>query len=337
MPDSGCDVVVIGASAGGVEALRNLVRALPGDFAAPLLVVLHVPASGTSVLPEILDRAGPLRARHAEDGGEIENGRIYIAPPNRHLLIDGGRLALTQGPRENGHRPAIDPLFRSAALAFGSSSAGVVLSGTLDDGTAGLHAIKQAGGATLVQDPDEALYASMPSSAIAYVRPDYVQPIADLAATLVRLTSTSNGRSPKGAAAADPAPAPDAEQAQAGALAPFSCPDCGGTLWETHAGQALSYRCRVGHAFALHSLLARQEEAVERALYAAYRALEERAAMTRRLSRRLAERDRRVSAERFARQAEASASQAAELKAILDRLEAPPDVESLAKTAAQAG
>ena len=193
MPENGCDVVVVGASAGGVEALAALAHALPAVFGAPILVVLHVPPTGTSVLPGILSRAGRLPAVHARDGETVEAGHIYVAPPDSHLLISGRLLQLTRGPRENGHRPAIDPLFRSAAASHKRRAAGVVLSGTLDDGTAGLFAIKQGGGATLVQDPAEALYGAMPASAIAYVQPDYVLPTAELADVLVRLTGASNG------------------------------------------------------------------------------------------------------------------------------------------------
>jgi two-component system chemotaxis response regulator CheB len=325
MPDNGCDVVVVGASAGGVEALRTFVRTLPADFPAPVMIVLHVPASGLSVLPDILDRAGPLPSSHAVDGETLEEGHVYVAPPNSHLLVDGNRLLLTKGPRENGHRPAVDPLFRSAAATHGHRAAGVVLSGTLDDGTVGLLAIKQAGGATLVQDPLEALYPSMPSSAIAYVEPDYVLPIADLVDTLVRLTAGSPVHDRKKRPVRDPAPDPAAEDAQPGALAPFSCPDCGGALWETDEGGVASYRCRVGHAFTMNSLVVRHADVVDRALWTAYRALEERAAMSRRVARRLGERGRRESASRFERQADESARHAQELKAVLDGVEAALD------------
>jgi two-component system chemotaxis response regulator CheB len=188
MPGNDFDVVVVGASAGGVEALRNLAAALPEDFGAPLLVVLHVPSRG-SVLPQILDRAGPLRANHAEDGMPLAPGRIFVAPPNRHLLVADGMVSLGSGPQEHFHRPAIDPLFRTAAAAYGERATGVILSGALDDGTVGLAAIKEAGGATLVQDPEEALYPSMPSNAIAHVGPDYILRVTEIADMLVRLTT----------------------------------------------------------------------------------------------------------------------------------------------------
>lgn len=334
MPDNDARVVVVGASAGGVEALTHLVRALPEDFAAPVLVVLHVPPSG-SVLPQILDRTGPLHARHAEDGTSLEPGRIYVAPPNCHLVVDDGVVSLNRGPHENGHRPAIDPLFRTAAAAYGDRATGVILSGALDDGTVGLFAIKQAGGATVVQDPEEALYPSMPSHAIAYVQPDYILRIDEIADTLVRLTTASARSQPKEAVMIDPAPNPSAEHAQPGELAPISCPDCGGSLWEVDVGGVSSFRCRVGHAYTINSLVDRHGEAVERALWTAYRALEERAAMSRRVGRRLADRGRTESARRFERQAEVAARQADELKRILDVIEAAPEIEG--EVLAQAG
>jgi len=327
MPDNGCDIVVVGASAGGVEALTRLARSTPADFGVPILVVLHIPPAGPSVLPQILDRSGPLDAVHAEDGMELDGGGFYVAPPDRHMRVEGRRIQLDPGPRENGHRPAIDPLFRSAADSFGDRAAGVVLSGTLDDGTVGLYCIKQAGGAALVQHPDDALYRAMPANAIAYCQPDYVLPVEELVDILVRLTATSAARpGRKISVANDQAPDPSAEDAQPGELAPFACPDCGGTLWERSAGETVSYRCRVGHAFTLNSLVARHDESLERTLWAACRALEERAAISRRVARRLLEGGRRDSAGRFDRQATTAARQAAHLKGLLDELEASPDV-----------
>lgn len=326
MPTPGCEVVVVGASAGGVEALSLFASALPPDFPVPVLVVLHVPSTGMSVLPDILTRAGPLRATHATDGERLEPGHVYVAPPNSHLLVVDGKVELTRDPPENGHRPAIDPLFRSVAAVYDSRAAGVVLSGTLDDGTAGLHTIKQAGGATLVQDPAEALYSSMPMNAIAYVEPDYVLPVDQLVARLVELATTTNGHVRKEEEAmTDPAPDPSGEEAQTGDLAPFSCPDCGGTLWETREGEIASYRCRVGHAYSASSLLARHEETVERAMWTAYRALEERSAMLRRTARRIAERGHQAHGARLDRQADVTARKAGDLKALLDQLDPTAD------------
>jgi two-component system chemotaxis response regulator CheB len=262
---------------------------------------------------------------HARDGQALDGGRIYVAPPDHHLTLSGDRLEVTRGPKENGHRPAIDPLFRSASLAYGGRAAGVVLSGTLDDGTAGLAWIKQRSGVTLVQSPSDALYPAMPQHAIDFVSPDYVQSIEEIVDTLVRLTSAASGRNGK-EVELEPAPDPSSEEAQPGEIAPFSCPSCGGTLWETVSDGIASYRCRVGHAYTLNSLVAGHTDTVERAFWTAYRALEEQSAMSRRVARRLADRGRLESAGRFERQAEQSARQAAELKQILDALEPAPDV-----------
>ena len=324
MPDNGCDVVVVGASAGGVDALKRVAAALPADFAAPVLVVLHVPATAPSVLPDILGRAGPLVATHARHGEQLVGGHIYIAPPDCHLTVSGDHIELTRGPRENGHRPAIDPLFRSAALVYDSRAAGVVLSGMLDDGTVGLSSIKRANGATLVQSPADAVYPGMPTNAIEYVDPDYVQSVEDLVHTLVRLTSNANGRGGK-EAEVEQAPDPASEHAQPGEIAPFQCPECGGTLWEAAENGVPTYRCRVGHAYTLNSLAAEHTLAVEQAMWTAYRALEEHASMSRRVARRLAERGRSESAGRFERQAEISTKQAADLRRILHELEPAPD------------
>jgi two-component system, chemotaxis family, protein-glutamate methylesterase/glutaminase len=327
MPENGCSIVVVGASAGGVEALQRFVRALPADFAAPILVVLHASPTGRSYLPEILTRAGALPAMHARDGEHVEPGHIYVAPPDVHLTMSEGVMTLARGPRENGHRPAIDPLFRTAAAVYDSHVAGVILSGTLDDGTVGLNCVKQAGGATLVQDPADALYRDMPRNAIAYVRPDYVQSVEELVDTLTRLTTASEAVE----AGTDGSVANAGDPTHPGELVAFSCPDCGGTLRETEAGGTTSYRCRVGHAYTLESLLARHGETVERALWTAYRALEERAAMARRVARRLADRGRSESAGRFERRAGIAESEADDLKSILDRFDTGDRAEAAAR------
>ena len=185
MPDHG--IVVVGASAGGVEALADLTASLPGDLPAPLFVVLHLPATGTSALPEILRRQGPLPAAHVKDGEPIRPGRIYVAPPDHHILLRTGHVHLSRGPRENGHRPAIDPLFRSAAREYASKVIGVVLSGALDDGTAGLVAVKSCGGVAVVQGPSDALYPAMPGNALEHVQVDHVVAAASMGKLLARL------------------------------------------------------------------------------------------------------------------------------------------------------
>jgi two-component system chemotaxis response regulator CheB len=315
---TGHDIVVVGASAGGVEALRAIVTRLPSDLPAAVFVVLHVPAIATSVLPAILARAGELPAAHAEDGAEIERGRIYIAPPDHHLLIQPGFTRVNRGPKENGYRPAIDPMFRTAAATYGSRVVGVILSGVLDDGTAGLAAVKTHGGRALVQDPEDALYPMMPMSAVDAAEPDLVAPAAELADVITQLSHE--------AVPATMAPTDDpllgdeeyievdraaSDQPQDGSPSGFVCPDCGGALWESEDDQGLlRFRCRTGHGYSIETLAAEQTETVESALFAALRALEERAAMARRMAVRLRGRGSKTSAARFEAQADAAVQQA---------------------------
>ncbi len=185
------DIMVIAASAGGVEALRTLVAGLPGDLRASLFIVMHIPATFPSALPTILRRSGPLPALHATEGMLIEQGKIYVAPPDAHLLLEQGSVHLGSGPKEQYVRPAADVLFRSAARAYGSRVVGVVLTGTARDGTAGLHAVKQRGGVTVVQDPTEAAWSSMPQSALEQGEVDYTLPVAHLASLLIHLAESS--------------------------------------------------------------------------------------------------------------------------------------------------
>ena len=182
------DLVVVGASAGGVEALRELVRGLPADFPAAIFVVVHIPTNSPSMLPHILSRSGLLPAAHATDGEPIKRGRIYVAPPNHHLLVKPGAAWVMYGPKENDHRPAIDPLFRTAARSYRNRVVGVVLSGNLNDGSRGLSLVKELGGLAVVQEPDDARYPGMPAAAIELVDVDHVLPITALADLLVRLT-----------------------------------------------------------------------------------------------------------------------------------------------------
>src|SRR5918995_987625 len=183
------DIIVMGASAGGLSAFNRIIKQLPEDSNATVFIVWHVSPYSTSILPEILNRAGKLKSKHPKDGEPIELGKIYIAPPDHHLLLEPGRIRLTKGPRENRFRPAIDPLFRSAAQVYGPAAIGVILTGNLDDGTAGLWAIKQLGGTAIVQDPAEAMFPAMPTSALAHVRVDHTVPLAAIAPLLIRLTA----------------------------------------------------------------------------------------------------------------------------------------------------
>jgi two-component system, chemotaxis family, protein-glutamate methylesterase/glutaminase len=325
MPDH--DIVVVGASAGGVEALADLAVSLPPDLPAAVFVVLHVPSTGTSALPGILSRHGPLPAAHVKDGEPIERGRIYVTPPDHHVLLRSGHMHLARGPRENGHRPAVDPLFRSAAREYGTRVIGVVLSGTLDDGTAGLAAIKARGGLAVVQEPADALYPNMPASALEHVRVDHVQPAAAIGELLGRLSVEPAGEASP-AAPADMEVEVDVEGFSLEAIegehpgkpSGFSCPDCNGVLREIQDGELERFRCRVGHAWSPESLLTQQSEALEAALWIALRSLEERAALARKLAEPARRRGHRITAGRFAEQA-AEAQQAARLvrNLLLDR------------------
>jgi two-component system chemotaxis response regulator CheB len=283
-------LVVIGASFGGVEALLALVAALPRDFPAFVAVVQHV-GTQRSILPELLSRAGPLRAVHPHDGERLRPGRIYVAPPDQHLLVTPDSLRLSRGPRENHTRPAIDPLFRTAALHWGAAAIGVVLTGELDDGTAGLAALKACGGKAVVQDPQEAVAPSMPASALANVEVDHCVPLEAIAPLLSRLVEPP--------ATAAPLAAPETlrreqsifegvqpmESLRAiGTPSQLTCPDCGGTLSEVQGARPLRYRCHTGHAYTAMSLASAQAEQTDQALQASLRALKEREQLLRRVA-----------------------------------------------------
>jgi two-component system, chemotaxis family, protein-glutamate methylesterase/glutaminase len=296
MPSHG--VVVIGASAGGLEALTKLVAGLPRDLSAALFVVVHVSPTATSSLPAILSRHGPLPARHPTDDEPIEAGTIYVAPPDHHLLVRPGRVRLARGPRENGHRPAVDPLFRSAALHYGPRVIGVVLSGNLDDGSAGLVAVKARGGVALVQEPSEASFPSMPRSAVDNVAVDACLPVAALADEIARRARapvrqggpvSGDMRIETDMAEVDSAAYGDTSE-HPGTPSVYGCPECGGVLWELQEGDLMRFRCRVGHAYSSDSLLAEQGEQLESALWAALRALDEERSLSERLAARARER-----------------------------------------------
>ncbi|MBK1782985.1 chemotaxis protein CheB [Prauserella sp. ASG 168] len=287
------DLIVVGASAGGVEALRCLVAGLPPDLPAAVLAVLHLPAGGTSALASILDRAGALPVRPAENDVPLKPGTVAVAVPDHHLLVENGRTLLTNGPTESGHRPAINALFRSAALDLNGRVTGVVLSGMLDDGAAGLAAIAAANGRTVVQSPDDALYSSMPESALRAVAADHVVTLDEMGEVLTAL-------------AAEPAEGeehmqPDVlvelenriargndmltrrDHAELGVPSGFVCPDCSGSLLDLGAGR---YRCYVGHAWTEEALLRARGHELERALWTALRTLDEEASLARRMAER---------------------------------------------------
>ena len=287
------DVVVIGASAGGVTALMELVADLPETLDAAVLIVLHIRPDRRSLLDQVLGTRSPLPVVQAEDGMPLVRGRVYVPAPDQHLLVTGSHVHLRRGPRENASRPAIDPLFRSAAVSFSSRVVGVVLTGCLNDGAAGLRAIKRCGGVAVVQDPLDAEYPEMPRSALRAVEADHVVPLAGLAPLLETLTSEPAGPwvDPpedvrlEALIAAHERTSMDSED-KLGTLSPLTCPECHGTMWEIHDGPLLRYRCHTGHAYTAESLAAAQLEIVEDTLSNALRAHNERAELLRRFASR---------------------------------------------------
>jgi two-component system chemotaxis response regulator CheB len=275
------DVIVIGTSAGGVEALQTSVRELPADLPASVFAIMHVAPRSRSILPELLTASGPLRAAHPVDGEAIVPGRIYVAPPDRHLIIEPGHVHLGFGPKEQHQRPSINVSFRSAALAYGDRVAGVILTGQLDDGSAGLWDIKRRGGIAIVQNPEDAAFPSMPLSALREIEVDYTVRLAQVGPLLVRLArqpetemvhtgQTNNGREEMNPRLTD-----------------LTCPECRGTIWEVPRGPNVEYRCRVGHSYSPRSMLAEHFAAQERVMWSAIVAMEEGAALARRLEEHL--------------------------------------------------
>jgi two-component system, chemotaxis family, protein-glutamate methylesterase/glutaminase len=300
--------VVVGASAGGVEALRTLVHGLPSDFPAAVLLALHLPAESPSALPLILRRAGSLPVSQAQNDSPLRNGHILVAPPDRHVIVFDNRVTLTRGPRENGHRPAVDVMFRSAARAKGAQAIGVVLSGALDDGAAGMVAITLRGGLGVVQDPADALHPAMPQNAIEAAHPEHVLPVEEIPALLCDLVQQEvhgPGAEPSElmemeTAMADLDPSALNDPDRPGEPAGLGCPDCNGSLFQIHEGGLLRFRCRVGHAWSPQSLLAEQAVSLEGALWMALRSLEEKAALSRDMSARATARGHDRTANRFA-------------------------------------
>ncbi|PWT99282.1 MAG: chemotaxis protein CheB [Bacteroidetes bacterium] len=277
-------IIVIGASAGGFEAFKTLVKKLPSDFSTPILIVWHLSPDVQGVLPQVLNRVNKIFAANAYDGEEIEAHRIYVAPPNRHLLVNDGKMSVTNGPKENGFRPAIDPLFRSAAYAYGNRVIGVILSGALDDGTAGLWTVKEYNGIAIVQDPMDAEVPSMPENARRGVNVDYCVGISELSGLLVQLTKqplpemTNGKKDQQTKNEIQIAAGGDALQNgiyDSGTLTPFTCPECNGVLAKLQNGNIVRYRCHTGHAYSIDALLAALTERIEDGLYNAIRGIDE--------------------------------------------------------------
>nr|BFE58185.1 chemotaxis protein CheB [Dactylosporangium thailandense] len=330
-------IVVVGASAGGVEALRTFVGGLPADLPGAVCVVLHVPRTGTSALPQILNRSGLLPVVHATDGAALEAGHVYVAPPNRHLLVRDGHLSLSHGPVENGHRPAADPLFRSAARWWGAAALGVVLSGNRDDGAYGLSEIVRQGGTGLVQDPHEALYPSMPRHAAAQSPSARPLPAAMMGAALAELLGELPGPAPRAAVEQAKIDAEDAMAAMedvttdeiGGIPAGFGCPSCHGALFEL-PGAIGRFRCRVGHGWSATGLLDELGGSLEGALWMALRSLEEKAALSRRMAGAASVRGHQSTAEQYAEAAGEAEAAGKTIRQLIERLaalenEAPED------------
>ena len=284
------DIVAIGTSAGGFEALLFLAKGFPQNFPATILITIHLPLQFRSSLDLLLTEAGPLPATFAEEGEIKKKSRIYIAPPGHHLIVDGEQLWLGTGPRENNARPAIDPMLRSVAVCCGNRGIGVVLTGTLGDGASGLWAVNQTGGITVVQDPKDAAFPEMPRTALKRMQPDHVVHLRDMPGLLYTLVHRAAG---------DPIVVPDnlryeveiARNGHAsmqgmdwfGARSVLTCPDCGGIMWQLKDGDLSRYRCHIGHAYTEELITVGLDERLKRAMVTALRALNERIALATKL------------------------------------------------------
>jgi two-component system chemotaxis response regulator CheB len=336
------DIVVIGASAGGIEALSRLLKGVPAKFPASIFVVLHIAPNSPGYLPDILARAGQLRAEHAREGKPFHQGRIYAAPPDHHLMLEAdGLMRVVRGPKENRSRPAVDPLFRSAALAFGPRVIGVVLSGGLDDGTAGLRGIKMCGGTAIVQDPADAVVSSMPATALRHVSVDYCRPAREIGPLLAELVSKTvpqhivpeadmrkqleiEDAITKGASGSEAV-------TRIGHPSLFTCPECHGTLLRIRGEKPWRFRCHTGHAFSADSLLSELTEATEETIWNAIRSIQESSMLMTHLADHWRDSDPDVAAE-LARKAEAAQRRADMVR----KAAAEQEVESEEKIAAEA-
>jgi two-component system, chemotaxis family, protein-glutamate methylesterase/glutaminase len=278
-------IVVAGASAGGLGAFVSLIRQLPEDFPAPLLLVQHISADASgNILLDALNKCGTLKCLHAANGLQIRPGHVYLALSDHHIMVEkNGELLITKGAQENRYRPAIDPLFRSAAVAFGNKVTGILLTGYLDDGTAGLIAIQRCGGTCIIQDPKDAEYPDMPNNALNQLQVDYCVPIAEMGALLTKLITKKSHRQKsipnditKEAKIAERVLSDVAAVNSLGEQVPFNCPGCGGVLWKMNKGPSLRYRCHTGHSYTAAILLAEQTKKIEETMWTALRMFEER-------------------------------------------------------------
>ncbi|GAB3343089.1 chemotaxis protein CheB [Larkinella ripae] len=309
------DIVVIGASAGGIYALKELVAGFPADFPASIFIVQHVSPHSPSLLPSILTHAGPMLARHPEDGEMVQPGQIYVAPPDHHLLIEYDQIIVKRGPKENRFRPSIDALFRSAAYRYGSRVIGIVLTGLLDDGTSGLWSINRMNGLCIIQTPEEAMFSSMPRSVLEYVAVDYSLSVAEMPALLQELvqqtapelatleeTETERLELEINIAAQDNAF--NLGVLEMGELTHLTCPECNGSLVSIKEGKIIRFRCHTGHAFTAHSLLSEVTKNVEDNLWKSVKSLEETVILLDQSAKVMAEGDNHTAAEQYFAKAE---------------------------------
>jgi two-component system, chemotaxis family, protein-glutamate methylesterase/glutaminase len=308
---AGHDIIVIGTSAGGLKALGAILGALPPDLAAVIFIVQHLAPDKPSILPQILSDLSPLPASHPSDRELIQTGRIYIAPPDHHLLVNQGAMRVVRGPQENRFRPAIDTLFRSAARAYGTRVVGVVLTGYLDDGTVGLQAIKKRGGVAIVQDPQEAEYPSMAKSALRFVKIDHCLPLAEIPGLLVQLSQDP-------AAAEEEYPVTEEIEVESkiaeqqmntqeflthvesiGTRTTYTCPECSGSIWQIGQEHPLRFRCHIGHSFTANVFLSEQTQNLENALWSAVRAMEEKVTFSRQMAAQMESYNLQNAADRY--------------------------------------
>jgi two-component system, chemotaxis family, protein-glutamate methylesterase/glutaminase len=334
MPDR--KLFVIGASAGGVEALRDLTSRIPEDFAAPIIIVQHTPEQGSGMLADLLARRAKIPVVVASEKLAVRPGVVYVAPPGKHTVLEDGRLRLLFGPSENRNRPAIDPLFRSAARHYGRDAVGVVLTGYLDDGTAGMVAIQEAGGITIVQEPADAAVPWMPRSVIETITPDYRLPLSDIPETMVALARNGTGasgvsmlegrkkpsvkeskRRRKATTTQSKGPLSDELHHGDQQVSVFTCPECHGTLWELDEGGLLQFKCRVGHKYSADSMYQDHTYSVERALWASVRVLQEHADLSMRLADRARKRGHQLAARQFTTRFEESTRNAEVMRDLL--------------------
>lgn len=309
------DIVVVGASAGGIMALTELLKSIPTGFTASIFVVLHLPASSPSLLPLILSRAGQLKAVHPVDGEVIKPGLVYVSPPDHHILLEGNRVLVKKGPKENNFRPSIDALFRSAAYVYGPRVIGVVLSGLLNDGTSGLWSVKRLGGITIIQEPADAEFPNMPLNVLNYVKVDYSIRASDMGLLVKKLTTERASKKPtisKEEMAFLKMEVIISKQDNAftmgimneGELTPFTCPECHGVLVRLIEGKFIRFRCHTGHAYTASSLLADLSKSVEETLWQSMRGLEETTMLLNQISEHFKKEGHREAAAIFAAKAD---------------------------------